>query len=53
MMDIATIKIRFTSKSGECSPEIEQAITELERTIDYHAEELAEKFGISYERDWE
>ena len=51
MKDVASIKLYFTSPTGECSREMEEGFEELERTIDYHVKQLCEMFpGLVCER---
>jgi len=47
MHDVAITTVRFQSKSGDCSPELENALADLTKTIEYHAKKVAQEFGLT------
>lgn len=53
MKDVAITKVKFQSESGDCDGDFEAALQELDRIIEYHAKQVAERFGITVEVEQE
>jgi hypothetical protein len=49
MADVAITTVTFKSESGDCPADLEAALFELHKTIEYHAKNLARQFGLEVE----
>jgi hypothetical protein len=49
MKTVAETTVKFFSATGECSAELEAALSELTKIFQYHAHQVAEQFGLKVE----
>lgn len=49
MKEVAITQVIFRSQSGDCTPEFEKRLDELDQLLKYHAKKLADEFGMEVE----